>query len=97
MGLKGKVADDSFDSLEGNFIGSCIEAGESGDCVHEVESCVVAELEEDANEGAVGAFVSFLKVGEFCWSGRVEARSVSKEESVLKGMVDVLTWSWWPK
>ena len=84
VGFEGQVSDDAFDSLEGDLVWSCIVTGESGDGVHEVEACVVAKVEEDTNDGAVGALIDFLEFGEFdrscgdsgckeCFESRVSA------------------------
>jgi hypothetical protein len=56
--------------LEGDFVWCCVETGESGDGVHEVEASVVAEVEEDTNEGSVGAFIYLFEFGEFYGSSR---------------------------
>ena len=70
VGLEGEVSDDSFHSLEGYLVRGCVETGETGNSVHEVQSGVVTEVEKCANKGTVGAFISFLKVEKFWRSGR---------------------------
>ena len=70
MGLEGEITDDSFDSLEGYFVWSCVKTGEAGDGVHDIEASVVAEVEKNANEGAVGSFVKGFEFVEFDGSCR---------------------------
>ena len=43
--LEGKVADDLFDSLECDWVGSSVVTGEARNCIHDIMSCVVAEVE----------------------------------------------------
>ena len=63
MWFEGEIADDFLDALEGDSIWSGIVAGETGDGVHDVMSCVVAKVEEGTDEGAIGAFVGGFKGG----------------------------------
>ena len=69
MRFECQVSDDSLDALEGDLVGSCIVAGESGDGIHEVKTGVIAEVKEGTDEGAIGAVVLLLEGGEFLWSG----------------------------
>ena len=55
--FEGQVADDFFDSLEGDWIWSCIVTGEAGDSIHDIVSCIVAKVKKGTNEGSVGSFV----------------------------------------
>ena len=82
VGFEGQVSDDAFDSLEGYLVWSCIVTGESGDGVHEVEACVVAKVEEDTNEGSVGAFIYLFEFGEFDGSSRDSGGEESFEGGV---------------
>ena len=68
--LESEVADDSFDSLEGNRVGGGVVTRETGEGIHDVDAGTVAEVKDGADKTTIGSFEGDLELSEFLWGGR---------------------------